>query len=103
MNKPDKLAEQTTIDLSADVAGGIYSNLALITHSRAEFVVDFMSQLPGMPKPRVQSRLIMTPEHAKLLLRALEDNIARYEQNFGEIVLHLDRPSIPMGNMKGEA
>lgn len=74
-----------TIELNEEVAEGIYANLAIITHSNSEFVIDFASVLPGMPKARVQSRVIMTPEHAKRLLHALRDNISRFEQTTGTI------------------
>jgi hypothetical protein len=76
---------QITIELNEEVAEGIYANLAIITHSNSEFVIDFASVLPGMPKARVQSRVIMTPEHAKRLLHALRDNISRFEQTTGTI------------------
>lgn len=74
-----------TIELSEEMAEGIYANLAIITHSSSEFVIDFASILPGMPKARVSSRIIMTPEHAKRLFYALRDNIARFEQHAGTI------------------
>ena len=76
---------QLNIELNDEVAQGIYSNLALIAHSSAEFVLDFIRVLPGLPKAQVKSRIIMTPEHAKRLLVALQDNIVRYEQQFGMI------------------
>lgn len=76
---------QIQVDLPEDVATGTYSNLAIITHSDSEFLVDFLSALPGMPKARVRSRIIMTPVNAKRLLRALRDNIAKFEQVHGEI------------------
>lgn len=74
------------IELPADVAEGIYSNLAMITHSPTEFVVDFVQILPGVPKPKVKRRIILTPQHAKRLLYALKDNIEKYERSNGEIV-----------------
>lgn len=73
------------INVDAETAKGIYSNLALITHSDQEFVLDFAQNLPGMSGPSVASRIIFTPDHAKRLLAALEDNIAKYEQRFGPI------------------
>lgn len=76
---------QLQIELKEDVAQGTYSNLAIITHNSSEFVFDFVRVLPGMPKAGVQSRVVMVPEHAKRLLRALEENIAKYERVFGEI------------------
>jgi hypothetical protein len=80
--------QQINIELGEKEAEGIYSNLAIITHSPAEFVMDFTRVLPGVPKARVHARVIMTAQHAKLLLRALEDNITKYEMKFGEIKIH---------------
>jgi hypothetical protein len=76
---------QISIELKEDVAQGIYSNLAIITHSTSEFIVDFVRIMPGMPKAEVKSRIILTPEHAKRLLAALKDNIAKYEAVHGTI------------------
>lgn len=76
---------QINIDLKEDVAQGIYSNLAVITHSSAEFVLDFVRVMPGVPKAEVKSRIILTPEHAKRLLSALQDNIEKYEKINGPI------------------
>lgn len=73
------------IELGEKEAEGIYSNLAIISHSPAEFVVDFTRLLPGVPKARVHARIVMTPQHSKLLLHALHDNITRYEAQYGEI------------------
>lgn len=75
------------LDLKPEVAKGIYSNLAVISHSRSEFVLDFATILPGFPKPEVGSRIIMTPEHAKRLFLALQDNIIKYENQFGPVDL----------------
>ena len=69
---------QLNIEISEEVAEGSYANLAIITHSHAEFVIDFVNVMPGTPKSRVKSRIIFTPMHAKLFLRALEDNIHPY-------------------------
>ena len=77
--------QQINIELGEKEAEGIYSNLALITHSPAEFVVDFTRMLPGIPKTKVYARIIMTPQHAKSLHRALDENIKKYESQFGEI------------------
>lgn len=73
------------IELTPDVANGHYSNLAVISHSAAEFFVDFITVAPNMPQAKVQSRIIMTPENAKNLLFAIRDNIQKYEATFGEI------------------
>ncbi len=73
------------VDLSEDIAQGCYANLAIISHSPTEFILDFASMLPGMQKPKVNNRVILTPEHAKRLIQSLQDNISRYERNFGAI------------------
>jgi hypothetical protein len=73
------------IELPEDVAEGIYSNLAIITHSNSEFILDFIKVLPGVPKARVKSRIVLTPQHAKRLMNALKDNLEKYEKNHGEI------------------
>ena len=73
------------IELSEDIAQGNYSNLAIISHSTSEFIVDFSTILPGIAKAKVKSRIILTPEHAKRLLLSLQDNITRYESNIGKI------------------
>ena len=75
------------IEVKPDIAKGNYSNLAIITHSYSEFILDFASMLPGMDKPEVSSRIIMTPEHAKRLFLALKDNIEKYENSNGAIRL----------------
>jgi hypothetical protein len=76
---------QISIELKEDIAQGIYSNLAIITHSPSEFIVDFVRVMPGILKAEVKSRIILTPEHAKRLLHALKDNIAKYESVHGPI------------------
>ena len=86
---------QLNIELSEEVAEGIYSNLAIITHSNTEFVLDFIRVMPGVPKARVKSRIVLTPEHAKRLARALEDNIEKFEAVNGRIKV-LDEASLPM-------
>jgi tetrahydromethanopterin S-methyltransferase subunit G len=83
--KEQPIQQQIEIDLGT--VEGVYSNLALITHSPAEFIIDFCRILPGMPKAKVVSRVIMTPQHAKLLMKALEDNIKKFEERFGEVKL----------------
>ena len=77
--------QEIDIEMSEEVGQGIYSNLAIITHSSSEFLVEFVSMLPGLPKASVQSRIILTPEHAKRLMLALQDNIAKYESVNGKI------------------
>ncbi len=79
---------QINVSLDEKVAEGIYANLALISHSPAEFFMDFARMVPGTPKASVHARVIMTPSHCKFLLNALKENIERYEKQFGEIKLH---------------
>jgi len=88
---------QINVELGEKEAEGIYSNLALISHSPAEFVIDYTRVLPGVPKTRVYARIIMTPQHAKSLYNALQENIKRYEQQFGEIKLHADQTPSQFG------
>lgn len=78
---------QLQIELTPEMASGTYANLAMIAHGKTEFIIDFIGMLPGMQKAKVNSRVVMVPEHAKRLLYALQENIARYEQAFGQIVL----------------
>ena len=96
--------KEFSIELKQDVAKGSYSNLAIITHSRSEFVLDFASMLPGLPKPEVHNRIIMNPEHAKRLYLALQDNINKYESQHGQIALGGEaKPGFPMGGFGGGA
>lgn len=80
-----KNENEINIELPADVAEGTYANLVIISHSFAEFILDFVNIMPGVPKARVKSRIIMTPQHAKRLMMALADNISKFESTFGEI------------------
>jgi len=73
------------IELTEEIADGIYSNLAIISHSQSEFVLDFIKVMPGMPKAKVKSRILMTPEHAKRLIHALQDNVDKFEAIHGKI------------------
>ena len=84
---PDQAAapNQLNIEISEEVSEGQYANLAIITHSHAEFVVDFVNVMPGTPKSKVKSRIILTPQHAKRLMKALTENIGRYEVSNGPI------------------
>ncbi len=86
---------QLNIELSEEVAEGIFSNLAIITHSNTEFVMDFIRVMPGVPKAKVKSRIILTPEHAKRLMQALNDNINKFEAANGRIKAQ-DEPPFPM-------
>lgn len=94
---------QLQIELKEEVAQGTYANLAIITHSSSEFIMDFIRVMPGMPKAGVQSRIVLAPEHAKRLLRALEENIGKYECAFGSIRVADEQPLPPLSNIKGEA
>ncbi|MCS7073224.1 MAG: DUF3467 domain-containing protein [Bacteroidia bacterium] len=96
----DQNQNQINIDITDEVADGIYSNLVVISHSSAEFVIDFIRLLPGVPKAKVKSRIIVTPEHAKRLLYALNDNIDKYESSFGKIQLQEEQQ---ISNSKGLA
>ncbi|MEJ7779402.1 MAG: DUF3467 domain-containing protein [Daejeonella sp.] len=87
---------QLNIELSEEVAEGTYSNLAVITHSNTEFVLDFIRVMPGVPKARVKSRIILTPEHAKRFMRALEDNLDKFEAINGRIKINEEPPGFPM-------
>lgn len=96
---------QINIELSEEVAEGVYSNLAMIAHSNSEFVIDFIRLMPGLPKAKVKSRIVITPEHARRLLIALKENIENYERNFGPIKTTEEGPHFPMnfGGAIGEA
>ena len=86
---------QLNIEISEEVAEGTYANLAIITHSHAEFVIDFVNVMPGTPKSRVKSRIILTPQHAKRFMKALTDNIDKYEAANGAIK-DIDEMQLPM-------
>jgi hypothetical protein len=85
MSNPKQQQEQINIELDETIAEGIYSNLAIINHSSSEFVLDFVSIMPGIPKAKVKSRIVLTPQHAKRLLKAIGENIHRFEASHGEI------------------
>ncbi|MCP4520604.1 MAG: DUF3467 domain-containing protein [Cytophagales bacterium] len=103
----DELKDQNqiSIELSEEIAEGEYANLVMVAHSNSEFVVDFIRLMPGVMKAKVKSRIIVTPEHAKRLMQALQDNVAKYEETFGEIKQTKDVPKFPMnfGGTIGEA
>ena len=90
------------IELSDETAQGHYSNQAIISHSTSEFIVDFATVLPGVPKARVKSRIILTPEHAKRLLMSLQDNIMRYESTMGKIEIPKAQPPVMPGDFGGK-
>lgn len=93
------------IDLKPEIAKGVYANLALITHSSSDFVFDFATMLPGMPKPEVSARVVMAPEHAKRLIQALQENLYNYEQQFGKITIpeQRDRMATPFNVSEKES
>ena len=95
---------QVQIELNAETADGIYSNLAVINHSPSEFVLDFIQMMPGLPKARVKARVILTPQHAKRLIVALEDNVSRFESAHGKIS-DTENPKVPIqfGGPAGKA
>jgi hypothetical protein len=88
--------QQINIELKDEIGQGTYSNLAIITHSSSEFVIDFVRIMPGMPKAEVKSRIILTPEHAKRLLIALKDNIAKFEAANGSIRVDQGSGALPL-------
>ena len=92
MNEKENSKGQFQVELPADVAQGDYANFAIITHSSSDFVLDFARVLPGVPKAQVKSRVILAPEHAKRLLMALQENIVRYEREFGPIKIPNQEP-----------
>lgn len=89
-------ANQINIELSEEMAEGVYSNLAIISHSHSEFVVDFVRMLPNVPKAKVKSRIILTPFHAKKLLQALNENVKKFEAQFGKITGPEQPNNIPL-------
>ena len=103
MNDNNEQGGKFQIELRAEIAQGEYANLAIITHSSSDFVVDFARLLPGVPKAQVKSRVILAPEHAKRLLLALQENIVRYEREFGPIKLPNQEPRTIAPFSKGEA
>lgn len=96
---------QINIELPEEIAEGQYANLAMIAHSNSEFVIDFIRLMPGVPKAKVKSRIVISPEHAKRLVAALSDNIKKFEDTFGSIKQSNDLPKFPInfGGTVGEA
>ena len=96
---------QLQIELTEEIAQGIYSNLAIITHSSSEFVLDFIRVVPGVPKAKVKSRIILTPEHAKRLVAALQENIEKFEAANGIVKMQQGPTGFPMnfGGTMGQA
>ena len=96
---------QFQLELRPEVAEGEYANFAIITHSSSDFILDFARIMPGVPKGQVKSRVILAPEHAKRLMMALQENIVKYEQEFGKIQIPNQEPRTiaPFGNGKEQA
>ncbi len=109
MEEKDKENEnQINVELSEEMAEGVYSNLAMIAHSNSEFILDFIRMMPGVPRAKVKARIIVTPEHAKRLIAALKDNIDKFEDQYGPIQNSQDtEPSfnfpVSFGGPGGEA
>lgn len=103
--KEENQGNKINIELSEEIAEGVYANLAMIAHSSSEFVVDFIRLMPGVPKAKVKSRIVITPEHAKRLFKALQENIDKYEHTFGAIKQAEEAPKFPLnfGGTIGEA
>ena len=95
MDNNNQQPNQLNIEISEEIAEGVYANLAIITHSHAEFVIDFVNVMPGTPKSRVKSRIILTPQHAKRFMKALNENVSRFESMNGKIQ-DLEDVQIPM-------
>ncbi|TAF32688.1 MAG: DUF3467 domain-containing protein [Cytophagales bacterium] len=97
--------KQLDIELSEEVAEGVYANMAVVAHSHSDFILDFVRIMPGLPRAKVKSRIILTPEHAKRLLKALQDNVDKYEASFGRIQIHNEPSAYPVnfGSTMGEA
>jgi hypothetical protein len=105
MNEKEQKQQGLQIELTPDKAQGEYANFAIITHSSSEFIVDFARMLPGIQKAQVRSRVVLAPEHAKRLLAALQENVMKYENEFGKIELPNQAPRTiaPFGPNRGEA
>ena len=105
MENDKKQQGQLQIELPQEIAQGEYANFAIITHSSSDFIIDFARVLPGVPKAQVKSRVILAPGHAKRLLAALQENIVRYEHEFGQIKIPNQGPRTiaPFPTGKGEA
>ena len=102
MNPPQQNPEgQIDVELSEEIAEGVYANLAMIAHSNSEFILDFIRLMPGVPKAKVKARIILTPEHAKRLLEALRENVSRFEEAYGGINEPSDTFRLPPGGFGG--
>ena len=105
MNEKENNKKGLQLELPQEIAQGEYANFAIITHSSSDFIIDFARVLPGVPKAQVKSRVILAPEHAKRLLGALQENIFRYEREFGKIQIpqQQERTIVPFDVTKGDA
>lgn len=105
MENNQENSQQIDIELNDETALGVYSNLAIITHSNTEFILDFVQMMPGLAKGKVRSRVIVSPFHTKRLLMALAENVRKYEENFGEIDAHDKGAGFPLnfGGPTGQA
>ena len=96
--------KKVSLELKPEIARGEDSNLAIISHSHSEFIIDFATMLPGLEKPQIHNRIVMTPEHAKRLLNALGENISKYEANFGKISLGEEpKATFNLADLQGSA
>ncbi len=104
MQNNEQLQNQLNIELTEEMAEGVYSNLAIITHSTAEFVLDFINVMPNAPKAKVKSRVVLAPQHAKRLMKALVENVKKFEQVHGAIK-DIEQNALPMqfGGPTGQA
>ena len=104
--KPGGKSGKLNIEMPEELAGGVYSNLAVVTHSQTEFVLDFIQVMPGTPKAKVRSRIVLAPQHAKRVMKALMGNVSKFESQHGEIVVgNTEEPAFPvnLGGPQGEA
>jgi len=92
----EKNKSQIKIEIDDDISQGQYSNFAIVTHSPAEFIIDFISILPGVKKTKVRSRVVISPMHVKTFMRALDDNIKKYEKKFGDIKVISNAPKFKL-------
>jgi hypothetical protein len=99
----DMKQQRINIELGEKEAEGIYANMVMIGHSPNEMIIDFIRMMPGSPKAKVQSRIIMTPAHAKMLRKTLDDNIKKYEGQFGEIKVHAGQDPLTGKNIGFES
>ena len=95
--------QNVRLELTDEIGQGQYSNCTVVAHSSSEFIIDFARIVPGIPKVSVKSRIIMAPEQVKRLMLTLQDNIRKYEEDFGPIRIHENEMGMPLSSVKGEA